>query len=302
MSTNSSRQVHAVVVPEDLGGERLDKALAALVPAISRTLARKAIGAGAVRVDGRRVRIASRPVPAGARIEAGVDAQVLAAPDAPPPVILREGTGWWVVLKPAGQHVQGTALGDHATLERTLSVEHVKRRRGALKRREGVRLVHRLDADASGVLVVALDAHTADALTNQIASRRMERRYLALIEGAPPAPAGTIDLRLTARQKGRVRVADHGKVAVTRYETRSIHPRIGWSLVEASLRTGRTHQIRVHCAEALGPIVGDRLYGGGSRGERLRLHAWRLAFDDPETGERVVVEAPPEDAFYASVE
>ena len=99
-----------------------------------------------------------------------------------------------------------------------------------------------------------------------------------------------------------VELPDHGKVAVTRYETRSMHPRIGWSLVEASLRTGRTHQIRVHCAEALGPIVGDRLYGGGSRGERLRLHAWRLAFDDPETGERVVVEAPPEDAFYASVE
>jgi 23S rRNA pseudouridine1911/1915/1917 synthase len=109
---------------------------------------------------------------------------------------------------------------------------------------------------------------------------------------------GTIDLRLTGRQKGRVRVGDHGRVAVTRYRTRCIYPEGDMALVEASLRTGRTHQIRVHFAEALAPIIGDRLYGRGGRGDRLRLHAWRLAFDDPASGERVVVECPPGEEFY----
>jgi 23S rRNA pseudouridine1911/1915/1917 synthase len=292
--------VHKVVVSDELDGERLDKALAALVPAVSRTLARKAIGAGAVRVDGKRVRIASRPVNRGSRIEAGVDHEVLSQEPVPPPEVLRRGEGWWVVLKPPGQHVQGTALGDRATLERTVNQEIIRGPGGEAWRREGkgVHLVHRLDADASGVMVIALNPRVADQLTEQINSRRMERRYLALVEGAPEEAEGTIDRKLTPRVKGRVRVADDGRVAVTRYETRAVYPEQDRSLVEAQLRTGRTHQIRVHFAEALGAIQGDRLYGRGRKGDRLCLHAWHLSFDDPADGSRVVVENLPDEGFY----
>ncbi len=159
---------------------------------------------------------------------------------------------------------------------------------------EDLRLVHRLDLDTSGVLVLAKDAATHRALQHQFLKRSVEKRYVAVLEGLVAEERGRVALAMRVDVDARPKqVVDpmHGKSAVTGWE---VLARVeGRTRVALRPLTGRTHQLRVHCAHPLGlacPIVGDRLYGKPA--ERLLLHAERLAFDHPETGVRVVVESP----------
>src|SRR5262245_19633555 len=161
-------------------------------------------------------------------------------------------------------------------------------------------IVHRLDAGTSGLLVVACDDETHEALSAMFKRHDADRRYLALVRGAVPNERFEVDAPL-GRSGARVRVdATAGRTAATAFEMRERFERA--TLLEAEPRTGRTHQIRVHLSAVGHPILGDRRYGGGGEDARALglarpfLHARRIAFDHPVTGERIDLEDPfPED-------
>ena len=157
----------------------------------------------------------------------------------------------------------------------------------------GATVVHRLDLDTSGLMLVAKDAATHAALQRAFAERRIDKRYVAWLDGVLMGQAGTIELPLRVDLDDRPRqVVDHvhGKPAVTEWRVLAREP--GRTRVALVPRTGRTHQLRVHAVQGLGvPIAGDRLYGRAAA--RLYLHAEAIAFDHPHTGERIAVESPP---------
>lgn len=164
---------------------------------------------------------------------------------------------------------------------------------------ERLHAVHRLDEDTTGVLVLARTLDAKAALEALFRAHRAERTYVALASRTPSPPAGRIESRVEVGPDGVVRSvasATRGERAVTVYRT--IARRGHHALVECRLETGRRNQIRVHLAELGCPIVGDRKYGWRARGRDVRpgrplLHAWRIEFDHPMTGERVRVECPP---------
>ncbi|GMV39742.1 MAG: pseudouridine synthase [Myxococcales bacterium] len=289
---------HRALIPEALAGTRIDKAIPLLFTEISRGLARRLIDTGAVRLNGARCRTASRAVRAGEALEFAVDAGALAAArDAVPLRIVAQASGWVVVHKPPGQHVQGTAAGDEGTVLR--EVERWVRAQPPRAGHRGAWLVHRLDADASGAVLLATTSGAASALSEQLRERSVGRTYLALVGRPPETPSGSIDLRLLKDSSGRVRVDPAGQEASTVFEVLATYPRVG-ALLCLRLGTGRTHQIRAHLGAVGSPILGDRLYGGATAG-RLCLHAWRLRFADPRTRREVRVECPPDAGFWSGV-
>lgn len=280
-------------VPRALDGERLDRALATLISGLSRTRARKVLAMGGVFLGQERVRVASRVVRAGDHLTATWHPAVQ-EPDRFPLGVLHEDEAVVVLVKPAGQLAQGTELGDVGSLTYSLA-----RRFGP-----DVRLMHRLDRSTSGVMVATRDRAASAALTPQFRQHTIERVYWALTEGAPPE--GPCELPLV-RTKRRVRVAaptEDGMPARTdvRVLARHPNPALGLALVEATLHTGRTHQVRVHLAALGAPLVGDGVYGrrlpAHERPSRMCLHAVRLGFDHPRTGERVVFHAAPGADFW----
>jgi 23S rRNA pseudouridine1911/1915/1917 synthase len=191
-----------------------------------------------------------------------------------------------LVTHPAGGHPDGTLVNALLGLGVSLS--------GAGSVRPGI--VHRLDKGTSGLLLIARDDEAHAALTREMSERRIERKYLALVRGRPPAASGTIDAPLARHPRRRtvMAVVPEGRPAVSHY--RAIERREELSLLDVSLETGRTHQIRVHLSSIGHPILGDGAYGGTSElSKRLGLHrpflhAWRLSFPHPATGAIVVVE------------
>jgi 23S rRNA pseudouridine1911/1915/1917 synthase len=160
-------------------------------------------------------------------------------------------------------------------------------------------IVHRLDKDTSGLLLVAKDDATHLALARDLAAHRVERRYLALVQGRLPAAAGTVDAPVGRHPRDRKRMAvvpAGGRRAVTHWRVLETFPAV--QLAEATLETGRTHQVRVHLASLRHPLVGDRAYGADpTLAARLGvprpfLHAWRLAFTHPGDGHRVDLTEP----------
>ncbi|HYB69600.1 MAG TPA: RluA family pseudouridine synthase [Candidatus Bathyarchaeia archaeon] len=156
-------------------------------------------------------------------------------------------------------------------------------------------IVHRLDRETSGLLVVAKSEAVKRQLQAQFEARQVERVYVALVEGRPPREEGSLGSRLVEDRSLRVRSADRGRIAITHY--RVLERGRERTRLELRLGTGRRHQIRVQLAEAGCPIVGDRAHGAARRGSaRLCLHATRLAFVHPVTGAAAVFEsAPPTD-------
>lgn len=175
--------------------------------------------------------------------------------------------------------------------------DHVRSRVARLfPRATGPMSVHRLDMETSGLLIVALDPAAHRDLSLQFQERRVDKTYVALVDGAVPDRAGRIDLphRLDPDRRP-LQVVDrvHGKAARTDWVRLGVES--GSTRLELRPQTGRTHQLRIHCAhpEGLGhPILGDRLYGVAESAPRLLLHARRLAFEHPETYAPVVVEVP----------
>jgi len=283
----------------DTPGERLDVFLARSLPDLSRTHAQRLIAEGHVRIDGQTPKPSLRLEP-GALVEVERPDPVATdlEPEAIPLTVAYEDPDVIVVDKPAGMAVHPAPGHERSTLVNAL-LAHCSDLAGI----EGTLrpgIVHRLDKDTSGLLVVAKNDRAQLALTAQMAARTARKEYLALVQGRPP-PTGTIDApigRHPGRRKQMAIVAE-GKPARTHFRT--LGPAGADTLVLARLDTGRTHQIRVHFAGIGHPVIGDPVYGRRSDLiDRQFLHAWRLGFEHPRTGEWIDVEATlPEDLLGA---
>lgn len=205
-------------------------------------------------------------------------------------LVLREDNHILVISKPAGLLSQGGPSGDVALPE---LVDAYRRDREAKAGRAYVGLVHRLDRNVSGVMVLAKTSKAAARLSAAFRDRNdVEKIYLAWVSGHPSPEAATLESRLV-RDDRKTSSGEDGKIARLRYEVVGRGPDA--SRLTVTLETGRTHQIRAQLSEAGHPLIGDAKYGGRP-GPRPALHAWRLAFRHPVTKERVETEAPlPED-------
>ncbi|HEV7722314.1 MAG TPA: RluA family pseudouridine synthase [Iamia sp.] len=298
--------LHSEIVPPALAGQRLDR-LVALVADVSRAEAAALVTAGAVTADGEIVTKVSERVAEGARVEVVVDDTVLDTAPQPDPdvlvhVVLVDDDVIVVdkqpdlVVHPGAGHATGTLVG--GLLARFPEIAGV-----GDPERPGI--VHRLDRDTSGLLVVARTQVAYDSLVGQLSARTVERRYLALVSGHPDPPRGLVDAPIgrSPRQPTLMAVRADGKEARTRYQVRETFADPSpVALVECRLETGRTHQIRVHMRAIEHPIVGDAKYGGGRTrivSSRPFLHAADLAFLHPVTGERVAASSPLPDDLQA---
>jgi 23S rRNA pseudouridine1911/1915/1917 synthase len=281
--------VRTLSVPAADAGARLDRWLAAHVPELSRARLQALIDAGHVRIDG--------GVPKASRRLAGGEHVSLEIPPAPPetlvpePIaltVLYEDDDVLVVDKPVGMVVHPGAGHPTGTLAAAV-LAHAPGTSGVGgPRRPGI--VHRLDKDTSGLLVMAKTPRAYESLTAQLAARTVTRRYRAIVHGRLKASDGIVDAPIGRHPRDRVRMAvvPRGKRAVTRY--RVLERFASFSDLDVRLETGRTHQIRVHMASLGHPVVGDPLYGGRPGRapvpvslEGLALHAAELAFVHPIT-------------------
>ncbi|MGF1664642.1 MAG: RluA family pseudouridine synthase [Acidimicrobiia bacterium] len=279
-------------VPVFLDGERADKVVAVL-GGLSRALARRVVDDGGVLVDGEPI-TPRRRLSAGDTIEFELPdiAELLWAEDVDF-TVRYEDDHLLVVDKPAGLVVHPGAGLAVATLASGLLHRYPEIRGVGEDPRWGI--VHRLDKDTSGLLVVARTQPTHDALSKMIAAHAVERGYIALVDGIFDAPRGTIDAPIgpDPAKPTRRMVTPFGRPARTHYRRVQESASEGVSLLEVQLETGRTHQIRVHLSAIGHPVIGDRWYGKPARVDspRVFLHAARLAFDHPMTGARVEVES-----------
>ena len=286
-------------VPATLAGERVDRAVA-LLTGWSRAEVQVLIEDGAIQVDGRTV-IKSR------RLETGEVVDLLAEPaavgrpagQAIPLVVVSEDADVIVIDKPAGLIVHPGAGHPDGTLVNGLLHRYPELAEVGDPARPGI--VHRLDANTSGLLAVARTPAAYDALVAALAARAVERAYLALVWGVPDAGSGVIDAPIgrSVRRPTRMAVREGGRAARTRYSVERTYTDPQVSLLGCTLETGRTHQIRVHLAAIKHPVVGDPAYGGIRAAidiARPFLHAATLAFAHPVTGEpqRFTSELPPD--------
>jgi 23S rRNA pseudouridine1911/1915/1917 synthase len=279
-----------VAVPEGLDGERLDAALARMF-GLSRAAAADLISGGRVLVAGRPGAKSDR-VPAGEWLDVTLPAPPAALTPVPQAVpgltVIYEDADIIVVDKPAGVAAHPTPGWNGPTvLEGLLATGHTIATSGAAER-QGI--VHRLDANTTGLMVLAKSERAYSALKRAFRERTVDKRYHALVQGHPDPLRGTVDAPIARHPSGdgRFAVIAGGRPSVTHYDT--VEAFRGASLVEVTLETGRTHQIRVHMAALRHPCVGDRLYGAdpvfaaGLGLTRQWLHAVRLAFAHPVDG------------------
>jgi 23S rRNA pseudouridine1911/1915/1917 synthase len=280
-----------LVVGAQEEGLRLDAAVGALEGVASRAEGQRLIDAGRVLVDG-------RAVPKRHRLVSGE--VVTVRPEAPPgpleaeevPLVVRyEDEHLLVVDKPAGVVTHPAGAHARGTLVQGLLARGI--RGGDDPSRPGI--VHRLDRDTSGLLVVARTERAHRRLARMMRRREIDRRYIGLVHGQLP-PALTVDRPVGRDRRDRTRISvatDHGREAVT--HARRLEALARFSLVEVRLETGRTHQIRVHLAAVGHPVAGDPVYGRRPDGLGLRrqfLHAAHLSFPHPEGDGLVTVESP----------
>jgi 23S rRNA pseudouridine1911/1915/1917 synthase len=295
-------RTHSLTLPEDLQGLRLDQALARALPQYSRARLQSWIEAGAIQVDGRRPRAKDKIVGGErVRIEARLEVDAEVAPEVMPLEIVFKDRSLFVINKPPGMVVHPGAGNTHHTLQNALLALDPKL---AVVPRAG--LVHRLDKDTSGLLVVARTPEVHTTLVAALAEREIERHYIALCSGVLTG-GGTIDEPIGRHRSQRIKMAvrSDGRPSVTHY--RLMKRFRAHTLLHVQLESGRTHQIRVHLAHIGHPVVGDPVYGGRRRFpagaspaliaelegfKRQALHAARLKLAHPVTGEEVEWEAP----------
>lgn len=294
-----------ITIGEDDAGDRIDRVLARRCPEFSRTSLQRWIEQG-------RIEQAGEVVSRKTKAEAGAEVSILPAPPEPmsaepqaiPLDILFEDAHLIVLDKPAGLVVHPGPGHPDNTLVNAL-LHHAEVRGGADPLRPGI--VHRLDKDTSGVMVVAKSSEAHERLVEMFQQRTLERAYLAIVVGRPPQSAtyDTMHGRHPVHRKRFTSRGDRGRRAVTHLQT--VEPLHGSALVRCRLETGRTHQIRVHLSEHGHPVLGDPLYGKSIGDPLLRrvsnelgrqaLHAALLAFTHPITGAPLRLETAPPDDF-----
>lgn len=306
----SDKKPFAIFVKDRDAGARMDALVALYVSECSRSLAAELILKGEIRV---RERI-KKP---GYRVKTGDEIRGCI----PPPeslsylpealeldilyedgdlIVINKQPG--LVVHPAPGHYTGTLV--NGLLHHCPDLEGI-----GGKLRPGI--VHRLDKDTSGVLVVAKNASAQEHVSAQFKSRTVKKNYLALVHGEIGSDAGTVSLPIGRHPIHRKKMSTHsGRAREAETVWRVSERFTGATLLEIALKTGRTHQIRVHCAAIHHPVIGDEVYGGGGNpknlpkafslliqsAKRQMLHSWRLEFSHPSTGQRISVEAPvPQD-------
>jgi len=296
-------------VPEGLEGERLDSALSRLF-GLSRTKAAELVGAGEVLLDGAPAAKSDR-VHAGAWLDVALPTPVSAAqqPATPEPVpgmrVLHDDDDIVVVDKPVGVAAHPSPGWTGPTVVGGLAAAGYRVSTSGAAERQGV--VHRLDVGTSGLMVVAKSERAYTVLKRAFKERAVDKIYHAVVQGHPDPLRGTVDAPIDRhpRHDYKWAVVAGGKPSVTHYDTLEAHRAA--SLLEISLETGRTHQIRVHMAALRHPCVGDLTYGADpALAARLGLtrqwlHAVRLAFDHPATGERLTVTSDYPDDLAAAL-
>ncbi len=298
MEAEREQSTISIQVPEDVDGIRLDRFLAE--PLGSRARAQSLIEADRVRVDGRpqAKRHLVRP---GEVIEVQDALEVPdAAPSAAPFTVAYEDEHLLVVDKPAGVVVHPARGNRTGTLAQALQGVGAG---GEEPWRAGI--VHRLDRDTSGLLVVAKSDPIHRALKALLSNRQLRREYLALVDGHVESRSGTIDAPIGRDRRDRLLISidtDVPREARTHFEVEQLLPQA--TLLRVILETGRTHQIRVHMAAIGHPVLGDAQYGGRAAYglERQFLHATRLAFSHPATGESVDAESPLPEELASALE
>ena len=278
------------VGPRD-AGKRLDHYLQEQLPQYSRSRLQDWIRAGRVIVNSAAAK-ASLLLRGGESIEVSPAdlAPLKAAPEDLPLEILYQDAAVIAIDKPAGLVVHAGAGAHSGTLVNRLVHHFAALSQVGGDLRPGI--VHRLDKGTSGVLLVARDDPSHQSLAAQFAGRTVEKMYLALVHGRVRAETGRITKPIARDPVRRTRMTTRlvsGRSALTEYRVLQRFEK--FTYLEVRIGTGRTHQIRVHLASLGHPVAGDRLYGAPP-GERIFLHAWRIAFASPATGERVAVESP----------
>ncbi|MBA3543026.1 MAG: RluA family pseudouridine synthase [Chthoniobacterales bacterium] len=285
-----------LIVPNEHAGQRLDRYLALALPQFSRSRLQALIKAGEVQLQGESART-RETVRTGDVVRLTVPEliEIDAEAEEIPLEILFEDDDLVVLNKPPGLVVHPGAGNQTHTLVNAL-LHHCPTLSGiGGKQRPGI--VHRLDKDTSGCLVVAKNDAAHQELARQFAEREVKKIYLALVAGTLKRPRGTIDVAIGRHPVQRKKMAvdlRRGRASKTDY--RVLQTGGGISLVECALHSGRTHQIRVHLHHLGHPVIGDSLYGRKTAAARQMLHAWKLGFTHPQSKDRLFFEAPiPED-------
>ncbi len=287
------------VVPAALADERIDR-MVAMMTSASRSQVAEWMDAGHIRLNGVAVTVRSRRVVEGDVVSVDVDLDAPQEPLAADPTvevpIVHVDDDLLVIDKPAGVVVHPGAGNDSGTLVQGVLARYPEI--AALGERERPGVVHRLDKDTSGLMLVARSQVAFEELREQMAGHEIERIYTTLVWGRPSAPTGLIDAPIgrSARDKTRMAVAADGREARTWYTVLEtfVDP-VEVSLVECRLDTGRTHQIRVHMGSIGHPVVGDARYRGERQSlsvPRMMLHSTTIGFDHPVTGEHMSFESP----------
>ncbi|WP_404361917.1 23S rRNA pseudouridine(955/2504/2580) synthase RluC [Marinobacter sp.] len=303
--------VQWLTVDPENEGQRLDNYLMALFRGVPRSLIYRVIRKGEVRINKGRVRPDTR-IRAGDQVRVPPLSQKTKEEKAPPGsrvqgviegAVIFENDDMLVVNKPSGIAVHGGSGLDFGLIEVL---------RAARPAARFLELVHRLDRDTSGLVMIAKKRSALRHLQEELRQRRVRKHYHALVEGNWPATVTIVDeplLRFELKSgERRVRIDQSGKASRTLYQVLSVFE--GYTLVQASPVTGRTHQIRVHCAHMGHPVAGDDKYmdDAGQRafrsigGQRLMLHARALQFELPGNGGNMELEAPWDEAFAALVD
>ena len=295
MSDNASLPSRQARVPDAAAGRRFDAVLAELFPEFSRSRLSEWIKSGAALLDGVPARPRD-PVRGGelAILNATLDTETDAIPEDIPLSVLYEDEHVFVIDKPAGLVVHPGAGNPTGTLVNALLFRDPSL---ASVPRAGV--VHRLDKDTSGLLLVAKNDQSQLALSRQLQERQMEKHYRALVEGNLREDSGRIDQPIARSKKDRKKMAidPEGRPSITDWTVLARGRNV--TLLDVHILTGRTHQIRVHMKSIGHPVCGDPIYGSGrgAKVPRLMLHAYTLSFTHPRTGERMTFTAPLPEEF-----
>ncbi|MCQ2379981.1 MAG: RluA family pseudouridine synthase [Victivallaceae bacterium] len=294
-------------------GLRLDQLLAAGITECSRSFLRKLIEDGAVEINGETCEVPRRQIKTGESV-------LITIPDPEPLVpeaddfdfeILYEDDVMLVIDKPAGVVVHPAPGNTEGTVVNALLGRYPALRDSLDQFDNRPGIVHRLDKDTSGVLVVAKTPESQFALTKSFAEHKVSKTYLAIVRGVPEKLDGEIRTLIGRHPVNRKKMAvvdRNGKEAITCYHVTDCGyiGHVPVSILEVDILTGRTHQIRVHMAHIGHPVIGDELYGGGRTGieaaERQMLHAYRIRLPHPVTGETLKLKAKIPDDFQAMID